>query len=542
MAEKPQQNPTETTSKPATGGIVPIVGILIAVAVIIIVAIVFNSKQGLSSATASTSKYVVLFRNIELAESAAIIESLKSQGIKDYKIEDGGATILVPRKYKDTAAIKIAGDGIMPNGGSVGYEIFDKGGQLGATDFDKQVKLSRAISGELSRNIRRIYGIEDARVQVVIPQTELFAETKNPVQAAVFLKVASDVLLTPAQVSGIVSLVASSVENLKKENVTVVDYNGRVLSSEEYTTEYDRLFAMLQRKKLEMTKGATKDLQKLLLGDTKTAGLSGGDDKDGYDVASMYKKLRAEKKSKGLQFKTTFAGKRVSGSEATLQQKMQFKKEYETLLERNVRAIAYQFFPKNAVSAKVNVELNNLDTIGTDPVSMVARITTVLLLDENNKNVKLNPEIREALFKSLSSAVGYINGRDRIDLRWAPMLNFNDKGSAAEKGRVSFEVSNALGILKGLRLPSINFTFVLYLVGFIALVKIVSMLRRRPKVVVPETDTTQSSIFEQKKEETSGNFSELKEPSIEQVKKAVEKAPEKIAGIIEQWFQEDQNN
>lgn len=346
-------------------------------------------------------------------------------------------------------------------------------------------------------------------------------------------------LLTPAQIEGIVSLVASSVEDLQKENVTVVDYNGRVLSSEEYTAEYDRLFALLQRKKLENNKTAsTKDFQKLLLGDTKTTVGADGSGKDGYDVASMYKKLKSEKKNKGLQFKTSTASKKLGGQEATLQQKMQFKKEYESQLERNVRSIAYQFFPKEAVAAKVNVELNNLETIGSDPVSMIARVTTVLLLDENNKEVKLNPEIREALFKSLSSAVGYINGRDRIDLRWAPMLNFKER-SGNETDKVGFAISNTLSGMKGIRLPAINYMFVFYLVGFFVLLKIVSMLRK-PKVVVPETDISKNSIFEQKNAE-AGNFNDLKDPTIEQVKKAVEKSPEKIAGIIEQWFQEDQN-
>jgi flagellar M-ring protein FliF len=76
---------------------------------------------------------------------------------------------------------------------------------------------------------------------VVIPAKELFQTVKNPVLASVFIKVKEGEYLSPQQIAGIVSLVASSVEDLKKKNVTVVDYYGRVLNSKEYAKDYEML-------------------------------------------------------------------------------------------------------------------------------------------------------------------------------------------------------------------------------------------------------------------------------------------------------------
>ncbi len=520
----------------------------IAVAVIIVLVIMFAPKNGGSGSI--DSKYTVLFRNIDLTEAAKVLESLNAQGIRDIKLEDGGKTILIPKKQKDTAAINIAGEGIMPDGGFVGYEIFDQGGQLGATDFDKQIKLSRAISGELSRNIRRIRGIEEARVQVVIPQKQMFATEQNPVQAAVFVKIQEDILLTPSQVKGIIALVSSSVENLQKENVTVVDYKGRVLSSDEYYNDYERLFALLQKQKseLDVNKTAKKGL---FVGAEAEVSL----EKTGtFKGADIYKNLRSAKKEiTDKKLRTVFndISKKSNTAEDLLAAKLKFKEKYEELLEKNVDKISREFFPKDSFAAKVNIELNNAAVLENDPDSMIARTTTVVLLDENNKNITLTPEIQEALFKALASSVGYVRGRDRIDLRWAPMVSVYSKGLANEKqtDKIMSVFSSVFG--KEIKSTeknkksgfSFNFIYVLYLAGIFFLYKIIKLIFSKKKVLVPETETA-SSIFERKaaEEKETADFDDLKKPSIEQIKAAADKAPERVAAVLEKWFQEDEEN
>ena len=83
-----------------------------------------------------------------------------------------------------------------------------------------------------------------------------------------------------------------------------------------------------------------------------------------------------------------------------LEAKLKFKEKYEKLLEKNVKDILMQFFPKNSFLVKMNVEVSNLMTTSEDtPETLIARITTLVLLDENNPNVRITPENKEVVIK-----------------------------------------------------------------------------------------------------------------------------------------------
>lgn len=173
---------------------------------------------------------VVIYSNLDLKDSALVIARLKELKIP-YQIRDEGRAIAVPRGRADEARLGLA-EKNLPAGGTVGWEIFDQS-RLGATDFDRRIQFIRAISGELARTIDRISAVDDARVQIVIPETKLFEAATAPVTASVLLKLKPGETLTQRQVNGIMYLVAGSVENLKPENITLVDTNGNMLSGAE---------------------------------------------------------------------------------------------------------------------------------------------------------------------------------------------------------------------------------------------------------------------------------------------------------------------
>ncbi len=173
---------------------------------------------------------VVIYSNMDLKDSAMVITRLKELKIP-YQIKDEGRAISVSRGRADEARLGLA-EKNLPAGGTVGWEIFDQS-KLGATDFDRRIQFIRAISGELSRTINRIDAVDDARVQIVIPETRLFEATTAPVTASVLLKLKPGETLSAGQVNGIVYLVANSVENLKPDNVTIIDTNGNILTGAE---------------------------------------------------------------------------------------------------------------------------------------------------------------------------------------------------------------------------------------------------------------------------------------------------------------------
>ncbi|MDR1452593.1 MAG: flagellar M-ring protein FliF [Candidatus Margulisbacteria bacterium] len=504
--------------------------------------------------------YSVLFKNLDYAEAALIVDSLKTQGVKDYRLEDDGRTILVPTKRRTDIVLTIAQEGIMPNGGAVGFEIFDKGSALGASEFDQNVKFSRAISGEMARSVARINGIEEARVIVVIPAKQLFSTVQNPVQASVLVKIVEGELLSPAQVQAVIALVSASVEGLQKENITVVDYNGRVLSSEEYAKDYDRLAAMLALQKSQasargVSTAALLNSSDIPLDPSAPVG-------DESSVFEMYYNIDNSKMNK--QQRDSVRGLRVqtnASAEEIYAAKMKFKERYENLLERNVKQMADQFFPKKATAVKVNVELNDQPFSRTTPNSMIARITSMILLDQNDKDVILTPEVREAFMKSIAAATSYIKGRDRIDLRWSPNVNVRNRGNlfgglGGQSGKTETAVKETtrtptppaeknkpeIDLSKLQTKPKSFWTWsnIAYLgCGLFGLLVLILVLRpRRTNKVTAEKGGKKSSVFDEPAEDKEG-FADLAAPSTDAIRELAAQSPDKVAAVLEKWFQED---
>ena len=119
-------------------------------------------------------------------------------------------------------------EGGLPKGGGVGYEIFDKSDALGATSFVQNINHLRALEGELARTIRAIDRVQAARVHLVLPERPLFSRDKAEASASIVLKVRG--ALEPQQVRAIRHLVASAVNGLKPERVSIVDETGRLLA------------------------------------------------------------------------------------------------------------------------------------------------------------------------------------------------------------------------------------------------------------------------------------------------------------------------
>ena len=167
----------------------------------------------------------LLFSGLDPRDSAEIVGKL--EGLKvAYQLKGDGTTILVPAEQALRLRMQLAGDGL-PNGGSVGYEIFDRSDTFGQTSFVQNVNLLRALEGELSRTIRALDSIENARVHLNIPKHELFVEKETEPTASVVLRARGPV--SPGQVQAIQNLIASAVPGMKPSTVTVIDEKGILL-------------------------------------------------------------------------------------------------------------------------------------------------------------------------------------------------------------------------------------------------------------------------------------------------------------------------
>jgi flagellar M-ring protein FliF len=174
-----------------------------------------------------------LFTDLSVEDSASIVKELERQGIP-YELKNDGAIVLVPKDKIARLRMKLA-EGGMPKGGGMGYEIFDKTDSLGATSFVQNVNHLRALEGELARSIRAIDRIQAARVHLVLPERPLFARDKVEPSASIVVKVRGG--LEAQQVRAIRHLVASGVNGLKPERVSIVDEAGRLLADGASTDE-----------------------------------------------------------------------------------------------------------------------------------------------------------------------------------------------------------------------------------------------------------------------------------------------------------------
>lgn len=169
----------------------------------------------------------VLFSGLEARDAAAVVRELEQLKI-DYRLEDGGTTIMVPIEDVHSTRLKLMGSGV-PLSGGVGFEIFDDS-DFGMTEFAQRINLQRALEGELTRTIMALDEIKYARVHLVMPENGLFKQSSREPTASVALFLKDGRTIGNDKIMGVQRLVAAAVPELSAEQVTVSDQNGSTLS------------------------------------------------------------------------------------------------------------------------------------------------------------------------------------------------------------------------------------------------------------------------------------------------------------------------
>ena len=174
----------------------------------------------------TTPQMTTLFSDLSLEDSSAVIKDLERQAIP-FELRNDGAVIMVPKDKVTRLRMKLAETGL-PKGGGVGYEIFDKSDALGTTSFVQNINHLRALEGELARTIRAIDRVQAARVHLVLPERPLFSREMPEPSASIVVRVRGT--LEPQQIRAIRHLVASAVNGLKPQRVSIIDEAGQLLA------------------------------------------------------------------------------------------------------------------------------------------------------------------------------------------------------------------------------------------------------------------------------------------------------------------------
>lgn len=425
-------------------------------------------------------KYVPVFEAITPMDASQIRKVLSYEKIPFESLREGRViNISVPKEYADQVKLKMAQLGL-PEGGIVGFEIFDQSAGLGATDYDRRIKYIRAVSGELSRIISTMENINSARVQIVMPEKTLFGE-KVPGSTSVILNIGEGVIVTNEQVKGIMHLVASSVENVIPENVAVIDNKGNILS--------DKL-------KKDMMSSQFTDFMKLLR-------VSGSEEESPIELLLKFKK--------------------------------ELKENYEVTYTSKVKDILRKLYPEGSYMVYTSVTLT--ESYKASSPFEIGKINIAIVLDNANLSLNFTQELKLSTFELVASVVDYESGRDSIVIELMPFVNIEATKNLDSKAKIQEEailnVENSYGGKKTKSNVWIFLTFGILFVGSGVAIFVVYLLSNRTVVAKDTTLEDDNPIVEIESREEDVDF------SLEKFRSFVNNNEEMVIGKIIKWMRND---
>ncbi|WP_445941028.1 flagellar basal-body MS-ring/collar protein FliF [Pseudomonas sp.] len=173
--------------------------------------------------------YQPLYGSLDGMDASQVMETLSASDIK-YTVEPNSGALLVKSGDLARARMRLAAAGVAPKDNSVGFEILDQEQGLGTSQFMEATRYRRGLEGELARTVSSLNNVKAARVHLAIPKSSVFVRDERKPSASVLVELYSGRGLEPSQVMAIVNLVASSVPEMDKAQVTVVDQKGNLLS------------------------------------------------------------------------------------------------------------------------------------------------------------------------------------------------------------------------------------------------------------------------------------------------------------------------
>jgi flagellar M-ring protein FliF len=179
--------------------------------------------------------YSLLYSNLGAEDQAQIAQALDAAQIP-YRLQPGSNAIEVATDRLTDARLKLAGQGLPESGG--GFAALDKDPGFGVSQFVESARYQHALETELARTIASLRPVEAARVHLAEPRQSAFVREHHPSSASVFVQLKPGRRLAQEQVQAIINLVASSIPELEPGQVTVVDQQGRLLSTPDGHDEF----------------------------------------------------------------------------------------------------------------------------------------------------------------------------------------------------------------------------------------------------------------------------------------------------------------
>ncbi|GAA8881036.1 flagellar basal-body MS-ring/collar protein FliF [Helicobacter pylori] len=475
---------------------------LIAAGVLITALLVFLLLYPFKEKDYAQGGYGVLFERLDSSDNALILQHLQQNQIPYKILKDD--TILIPKDKVYEERITLASQGI-PKTSKVGFEIFDTK-DFGATDFDQNIKLIRAIEGELSRTIESLNPILKANVHIAIPKDSVFVAKEVPPSASVMLKLKPDMKLSPTQILGIKNLIAAAVPKLTTENVKIVNENGESIGEGDILENSKELALEQLRYKQNFENILENKIVNIL------APIVGGKNKVVARVNAEFD--FSQKKST----KETFDPNNVVRSEQNLEEKKEGapKKQVGGVpgvvsnigpvqgLKDNKEPEKYEK-SQNTTNYEVGKTISEIKgEFGT-----LVRLNAAVVVDGKYKialkdganTLEYEPLSDESLQKInalVKQAIGY--NQNRGDDVAVSNFEFNPMAPMIDNATLSEKIMHKTQKILGSFTPLIKYVLV-FIVLFIFYKKVIVPFSERMLEVVPDEDKEVKSMFEEMDEE-----------------------------------------
>lgn len=360
--------------------------------------------------TRTADTFTPLASGLAPEDAHQVVQTLEEQKIP-FELQDGGATVTVPRTQVDEARLELAGKGVPQGTGGAGFELFDRN-SLTFTDFTERVAYQRALQGELARTLNSMDGVESARVHLSMPERELFANQARKPSAAV--TVGLEHAPSDEQVRAIVQTVANSVPDLETSRITVSTSEGRVVwTGGADSSAGAKLQMTLQRQLENDLEGRLKALLAPLVGDRAVLRVTATVDMSAAEVT-------AESFTPSIDG-TPLKSRRLVNEEYGPQTRGQEKRRYDHREE----AVEYQL---------------SKETRRTEvPAGRLQRLHVAVLVDAQ----VASPALLEAIERSVRVAAGLDTSRgDELVVQSVPFLDSRTRARTAGANQKTPPASN----------------------------------------------------------------------------------------------------
>lgn len=194
-----------------------------------LIALTVVAVIGLGAMYLSQPEREPLYTNLSRDDVGRMGSALKDASIP-FDVSADGTSILVAHSDTSRARMLLAVKGL-PQSSNSGYELFNDVRSFGLTSFMQEITKVRALEGEIARTIQTMNGIKAARVHIVLPDRGSFRRDQQSASASVVIRTENSADSSTAQ--AIRHLVASAIPGMKMDNVTVLNTEGAVLTSNE---------------------------------------------------------------------------------------------------------------------------------------------------------------------------------------------------------------------------------------------------------------------------------------------------------------------